>query len=360
MEAVRLAAVGASHSASPQALLRAMSLDAVGREALAARIAALPGITGAVLLATCNRVELYVAATGEAALALAVEVFSGAMGLSADARDAGFVCNGQDAVQHLMEVSAGIDSEMVGETEILGQVKAAYEAASAADRAGPVLHRLFQKSFQAAKLAREKSGICHGQVSLGAVAAELARRIHGDLSRCRVLVVGSGQVGTDVARSLVLRGVRELVVSSRTRAHSEALATETGARSVPFAEWPEVLPEAGVAIFCTASPGVVLTRGALRAAMKKRRGEPLFILDLAMPPDVEAGPGELDGVFLYTFADLAAAANENRAGRMSEVDACRRMLAERARGLWEDIERRKALPHTEESAENSRSPDLCG
>ncbi|HNX04771.1 MAG TPA: glutamyl-tRNA reductase [Opitutales bacterium] len=340
MQAVKLVAAGASHRSSPQALLSSMNLDAAGRTALAARIAATPGITGAVLLSTCNRLELYAAGDDPAALQTALREFSGATGISGDSGGSGFVFNDAQAVQHLMEVSAGIDSEMVGETEILGQVKQAYEAASAADRAGTVLHRLFQKSFQAAKMAREKSGIGHGQVSLGAVAAELARRIHGDLSQCRVLVVGSGQVGTDVARSLVLRGVRELVVSSRTLAHSEALATETGARSIPFAEWPDILPESGVAIFCTASPSVILTREALRSAMKKRRDEPLFILDLAMPPDVEAGPGELDGVFLYTFADLAAAANENRAGRMAEVDACRRMLAERAQSLWNDLERR--------------------
>ena len=354
MPGASLFCAGASHVAAPQALQRAMEkLGADERESLEARLAGLPGVTGAVLVATCNRMELYAAGPGAAA---AAEEFARAAGLAEE----GFRLSGAGAAQHLMEVEAGLDSEMIGETEIFGQVKQAYERAAAAGRAGPVLHRLFQKSFQAAKMAREKSGVGHGQVSLGAVAAEMARRIHGDLSNCRVLVVGSGQVGGDVAQALALRGVRELVVSSRTEAHADALAGKTGARSVPFGKWPELLEASGIALFCTASPGVLLTREALRAVMKKRRGEPLFLLDLAIPPDVEPGCGKLDGVFLYSFADLAAAANEARAGRRSEVDACRALLAERAESLWADLEKRGGEADSEADAETRRTPDYCG
>jgi glutamyl-tRNA reductase len=335
MKAVNFLAAGASHRDGAAAFQKASHLTPAEKKALAARLAGQPGVTGLVMLSTCNRLEVYLAGEGDAALEGALAVFAAATGLCADS-SSGSVFRGVGAVRHLMEVAAGLESEMVGETEILGQVKQAYEAACAEKRADGAIHRIFQKSFQAAKMARETSGVGHGQVSLGAVAAEMARRIHGDIARCSVLLVGSGQVGTDVAQALAARGVGRLVLSSRTQAHGEALAAETQAECIGFEAWPEALAGADVAIFCTAAPGVVLSLATLRAAIKARRGKALFLLDLAVPPDVEAGAGDLEGVFLYNFTDLAAAANENRRGRMTEVEACRQLLAERAQRLWEN------------------------
>jgi glutamyl-tRNA reductase len=354
MKAANFMAAGASHRDGAAALQKASHLTPAEKKTLAANLAALPGVTGLVLLSTCNRLEMYVTGKDDA-LDRALAAFSAGTGLCADASSGG-VHRGAEAVRHLMEVAAGLQSEMIGETEILGQVKQAYEAATAEKRADTTIHRVFQKSFQAAKLARETSGVGHGQVSLGAVAAEMARRIHGDLAQCRVLLVGSGQVGTDVARALVARGVGSLVLSSRTQAHGEALAAETRAECISFEAWPEALAGADVAIFCTAAPGVVLSLATLKAAMKARRGKALFLLDLAVPRDVETGAGELEGVFLYIFTDLAAAANENRRGRMAEIEACRHLLAERAQKLWEEIERRGA-GQGEEATEEDTAPD---
>lgn len=343
--AVQLCLLGASHRSAPLGLRECMSLDPSRRASLELALAGVTGLSGFVVLNTCNRVELYAAAANAEAVTQAREVFGRITGLTvAGASQYGYALSGGDAVLHLMSVCAGLDSQMIGETEILGQVKQAYQAATLRGGVGPVLHRLFQKSFQAAKWAREHSGVGSGQVSLGAVAVELSRRIHGDLAASRVMIVGSGQVGADVARALQLRGARDIVVTSRTSGHADVLANEITARTVPFARWQEELGSCDIAILCTASPTAVLSRETVRNLMARRKTRPLFLLDLAMPLDAEPSIGELPDVFLYTFSDLAAAANENMKGRMHEVDACRADLAERAEKVWADIERRGVSP----------------
>jgi glutamyl-tRNA reductase len=334
---VQLMLVGTSHRTAPKALCECLHLDLSRRAKLDGALAKIEGL-GAVVLCTCNRVELYCAAEGDEPLSRAREAFGEITGLAEAGFDRnGYERSGADAARHLMEVCAGLDSQMIGETEIMGQVKQAYAEASERGNVGPVLHRLFQKSFQAAKKAREDSGICVGQVSLGAVAVELARRIHGDLAASRILVVGSGQVGTDVARAMQLRGARDIVVTSRTPEHAAALAHEIGAKSATFETWRDNLREFDVVLLCTASPSTVLGCDDVRRAMKGRGTRPLFLLDLAMPPDAEPAIADLADVFLYTFADLAAAANENRRGRMGEVEHCRQDIVARADRLWADI-----------------------
>lgn len=358
--ALQLMVLGVSHKSAPLGVRECLSLDPARRSGLLEGLAAIPGL-GSVLLCTCNRVELYLAGEEPSALVAARALFGRITGLDLVGFERhGYELSGKAAAQHLMEVCAGLDSQMIGETEIMGQVKQAYQAASEQGGVGPVLHRLFQKSFQAAKWAREHSGIGVGQVSLGAVAVELSRRIHGDLSASRVMIVGSGQVGADVARALQIRGARDIIVTSRTGAHADALAAEICARTVPFASWQENLASCDIAILCTASPGVVLVRDAVKLIMSRRRARPLFLIDLAMPLDAEPSIAALPNVFLYTFADLAATANENRKGRAREVEFCRADLMERAARLWEDLGRRgagagdaDALPHA--GAESAKS-----
>ena len=336
----QLLLVGASYKSVPAGSTACLNLDPLRRATLEVALAGVAGLSS-VVVTTCNRVELYCAATAKEPLDAAQDCFCNATGIeAANLEKHGIRMTGAEAARHLMEVCAGLDSQMIGETEIMGQVKQAYADASTHGSVGPVLHRLFQKSFQAAKHARETSGVGAGQVSLGAVAAELARRIHGDLGQSRVIVVGSGQIGADVAKALGLRGARNIVVTSRSPKHSGRLAQEIGAQTVPFEIWQETLPECDIAIFCTAAPTTLLSREAAANAVAKRRGRPVFFIDLAVPLNVEPPVGMLPDVFLYTFADLAAAANENMRGRMKEVEVCRRDLSERATKLWDDIQHR--------------------
>jgi glutamyl-tRNA reductase len=342
-DGIQLYLIGASHNSAPLGLRECMSLDSDRRASLDAALLKIEGLSGSVVLNTCNRVELYLAAETPGPINTARDIFGRITGLDAAGfARYGYEKRGREAALHLMEVCAGLDSQMIGETEIMGQVKQAYAAATERGGVGPVLHRLFQKSFQAAKWAREHSGVGLGQVSLGAVAVELSRRIHGDLSASRVMIVGSGQVGADVARALQLRGARDIVVTSRTPGHADALATEIKARTAPFANWQDDLASCDIAILCTSSPAPLLGQDAVRAIMGKRRARPLFIIDLAVPLDAEPSIGDLPDVFLYTFADLAATANENMKGRMHEVDACRKDLSARAERLWADLEKRGA------------------
>ncbi len=335
---ISLRLVGLSHRSAPKGLRECMTLDAERRTRLETALDALSGLEGHLLLCTCNRVELYASGSAEEPLRQAREYFCKATGLGiAGAERYGYEKAGCDAVRHLMEVCAGLDSEMTGETEILGQVKQAYSSAAQAGRLGPLMHRLFQKSFQAAKLARELSGIGAGQVSIGAVAVELARRIHGDLSHSRIMVVGTGQVGADVAQAMRLRGAGDIRLTGRSEDKLCCVAGIAGARSIPFSVWKSHVAECDIVIFCTSAPGSIICRDEIRAAMHGRAGRPLFLMDLAMPPDVEPEAGDLDDVFLHSFSDLAAMANENMRGRLAELERCRAELEERALRLWKDI-----------------------
>jgi len=335
---LHLLLAGASHRSAPLGLRECMTPDAARRDRLYDALAGVEGLSGAVILSTCNRVELYAAAAGETPVLEARALFAKVTGLEVAGFDAyGYEKRDAEAARHLMEVCAGLDSQMIGETEILGQAKQAYGLASERGRSCAALHRLFQKSFQAAKWAREHSGIGTGQVSLGAVAVELSRRIHGSPEDSRIMVVGSGQVGADVARAMQLRGAKDIVVSSRTAANAAALAEAIGARSVPFEAWPQQLQDCDIVIFCAAAQGVLLRGEQVHASMSRRHTRPLFLIDLAMPLDVEPSVAEIPDVFLYTFEDLAVMANENMRGRLGQVELCRSDISGRAARLWDDL-----------------------
>jgi glutamyl-tRNA reductase len=343
--------VGANHRS---AMLRAQgcaALDADARQLLHASLME-AGVGQAVTVTTCNRAELYFAPSEGCDPGAAAAIFARALGLAPAAlREHGYAMQGADAVRHLMEVCAGLDSQMLGETEILGQVKQAYARAVEDGSCGPMLHRLFQKSFQASKLARQLSGICIGQTSLGAVAAELARRVHGDLARSAVLVVGAGQVGTDVARALTLRGAQDVSLCSRRIEKGRAVAHSIGAKALDYEDWKAMLPHCDVAVFCTSSPCAILGSKEVSALMDRRRARPLFILDLAMPLNVESAVAELPDVYLYTFADMAAMANENYEGRLGQVEKCREIIAQRAASLWEELVERESAARCPQAGE---------
>ncbi len=362
MSGPELLLVGASHRSAPLGLRECMSLDAARRDALSKELSALERLDGFLLLCTCNRVELYALADDASALERAEELFCKATGLGvAGLERYGYRRRGADVALHLMQVCSGLDSQMIGETEILGQVKQAYAEAAEKGQLCAALHRLFQKSFQAAKWAREHSGVCLGQVSLGAVAVELARRIHGDLDKSRIMVVGSGQVGADVARAMKLRGAGDIVVTSRTAGHAQALSESIGARVIDFSSWKDEITESDIVILCTSSPAVVLSRDEVRSAMNRRAVRPLFLIDLAVPHDVDESVADLSDVFLYSFSDLADMANENMRGRMAEVDLCREFIMQKATSLWEDLQRRVNGACEELGVErDERHSPLCG
>jgi glutamyl-tRNA reductase len=282
----------------------------------------------AVYLSTCNRVELY--GFGEPA---AARPLFGEGPHVYELRD-------RDCVRHLWEVACGLDSMVLGETEILGQVKDAYEAAHRAGATGPVLNRLFQKAFAAAKHIRTHTGIARGSTSVGNVAVDLAGKIFRDLAPCTVMVVGTGEMSEATAKALRRRGAGVVLVCSRTHERAEALAGQLGGEAISYEEWPARFPAVDIVISATAAPHPILTREKLVPLMKARRQRPLFLIDIAVPRDIERACGDLEDVFLYDIDDLQQIAQENVVAREKEIGVARALIAERVEEFWRWFEGR--------------------
>src|SRR5881296_925742 len=287
------------------------------------------GCAEALVLTTCNRVEVYGASekrvsTDEIARCLARNIVDQPHEYALpfyryeDAR----------CVQHLFRVASGLDSMVVGETEILGQTKKAYERARASGAAGPYLHRLFQRAFRVAKQVRTHTEITRGSVSVGSVAVDLAHRIFGQLSNCKVLVLGAGETSERTARALVSRGASDLRVSNRSSDRAHDLAQLVGGRAIPFEEWPEQCREIDILITSTSSETPLLTLANLEPMLRDRIDRPLFIIDIAVPRDVDPEVNELDGVYLYDIDSLQEIASESRELRRQQLAAAEAIIDE--------------------------------
>jgi len=339
------------------------------------------GCAEALLLTTCNRVEVYGAAparvpTEEIARCLARKIDNGAGGsratwtgqpdrvdepggesinipavpsaalrTGADRRysseDVPAFYRHEDAecVQHLFRVASGLDSMVVGETEILGQAKKAYESARASGAAGPCLHRLFQRAFRVAKQVRTHTEITRGSVSVGSVAVDLAEKIFGDLAERKVLVLGAGETSERTSRALVSRGVTDLRVSNRSLDRARELAGLVGGRAIGFDEWPEQCREIDILITSTSSDAPLLTRENLAPMLRNRIDRPLFIIDIAVPRDVDPSVNEMDGVYLYDIDSLQSVAQQSLALRRQQITAAEAIIAEHVADFGELISR---------------------
>ena len=329
--------IGASHWTAPLEVREKLAIDDAGAAALRTELAAVSELREYAMLSTCNRIEFYGVGAGSAAERVQA-AFCARRGVDpADFARYRLSIRGRDALLHLLEVASGLDSQMLGETEILGQVKEAYASAHAAGSTGPVLNRAFQKAFQAAKHVRTHTAIGFGQVSVSSVAVDLAANIFGSLSAARVLVLGSGEIGGKTARAFRSRGAAELAVAGRSPGRVSEVAAELSAAAIPFHEFAGRLSEFDVVVCSTSAPHPVVGKAAVAAAMRQRPARPLFFIDLALPRDVEPSAADLQNVFLYNLDDLARIAEENRAARAAEISRCRELLAHRADALWRHI-----------------------
>lgn len=347
-----LAVTGINHQRASVALRERLAVapDDVGRE-LARLAAAFPGVELA-LLATCNRVELYAhdpqgvvdAAGPLAELARPRGVALAELPLYSHA--------GAAAARHLFRVAGGLDSLVVGEHQILGQVKEAYLAAHAAQVAGPVLHALFQEALQAGKAVRAQTRIGEGRVSVASVAVELVLRVFADLSGKTALVLGAGETAELVVQHLFERGVGELIVANRSPERASTLVQRHGGEWIPLPAVERQLHRASIVIGSTASPRPVLEADVVARALARRGNAPVLLLDLAVPRDIDPKVADLPGAYLYTIDDLHEIVLENLAAREGEaaralalVDAsCARFEAKRqardARPLIAELRRR--------------------
>jgi glutamyl-tRNA reductase len=332
--------LGANHRRTPLAVRERLALSAESTASLYAKLSAHPSLDELVILSTCNRVEFYGVANDPSAVAHVEAAWCGHCDFTpAEFRAFRVALTGRDALQHLLEVAAGLDSQLVGETEILGQVKSAYTDAHARGSTGPVLNRVFQKCLQAAKHARTHTAITAGRVSLAQVAVSLAQAVMGDLASAHVLLLGAGEIGEQTARAFLDHGTTALTVAGRHRGRTSALAGRLGATALPFAQRAARLAGFDIVIGATSAPGTVLSADDVGAAMADRTGRPLILIDLALPRDIDPMAARLSHVFLYNLDDLAQISTANRAARVSEVTRARALLSTKADLLWRTLVR---------------------
>ena len=310
MSVGNLFVLGATHHTAPLTVRERLSLDAESAEALRVELTGISGLREFTMLNTCNRVEFYGVGNG-ATVALAVQqAFCARQKFTAaEFEQFRLSLTGAHAVQHLLEVTSGLDSQMLGETEIFGQVKDAYGTAQSHGHTGAVLNRVFQKAFQAAKHVRTHTAINEGQVSVANVAVELALNIFGSLEQTRILLVGAGDIGEKTAKAFQSRGAAALSVASRSLERAMDLANNLSAFALPFWLMPVKLVDFDVVVCATAAPEAVISLEAVRATMRQRPTRPLFLIDLAMPRDVDPRVADLENVFLYNLDDLAKIAD---------------------------------------------------
>lgn len=338
MSEERLFVLGATHHTAPLAVREKLTLAEHAAARLHTELAALPGLREFTLLNTCNRVEFYgVAVNGDAAVRVQSLFCAHQQFDVAEFEKIRLSLRGRETIRHLLEVAAGLDSQMLGETEIFGQVKQAYASAQSRGSTGPVLNRVFQKAFQAAKHVRTNTAITEGQVSVANVAVELASNIFGDLRETRVLLLGAGEIGEKTARAFQSRGAASITVASRNFERAMDLATSLGASAMPFEQRHSRLGEFDIVVCATSAPGTVVDGEPTSAAMRKRPARPLFFIDLALPRDVDPAVADLQNVFLYNLDDLAKIADENRAAREAEIAKCRAIVTAKADALWQQV-----------------------
>jgi glutamyl-tRNA reductase len=298
------------------------------------------GCAEALVLTTCNRVEVY----GASEMRVSTLDIARCLARTIDKHvppDSTPFYRYEDAqcAQHLFRVASGLDSMVVGETEILGQAKKAYESAIQSGGAGPYLHRLFQRAFRVAKQVRTHTDITRGAVSVGSVAVDLAEKIFGNLASCKVLVLGAGETSERTARALLSRGVNDLRVSNRSAERAQNLVRLVAGRVIRFEEWPEQCREIDILITSTSSDVPLLGHENLAPMLRDRIDRPLFIIDIAVPRDVDPNVNELDGVYLYDIDSLQSIADQSLALRRQQIAAAEAIIAQHVSDFGESIAR---------------------
>lgn len=316
--------VGLNHRTAPVEAREGLAVPPDGLEDAVRAVLALDGVREAVVVATCNRVELY--ATGDELDAVS-SALRGHFAARGGKGVALYEHREEAAVRHAFRVCASLDSLVVGEPQILGQVKEAVAAARTAGGVRGALGRVMARAFQTAKRVRTETGIAAGQVSVASVAADLARGIFGDLAGRKVLVVGAGKMALGAARTLSNAGA-SLLIANRSFDRAEALAREYGATAHPLTDLGMLLQHVDVAVCSTGASGYLLTRHDVATAMKARRGRGLFLIDIAVPRNVEPAAGDLDSVFLYNVDDLERAVSDGSRGRTLATADAERVVEE--------------------------------
>jgi glutamyl-tRNA reductase len=325
---MQLLLVGTSHHHSSVELRERLSLEPHHGRRLLEQLAGHGAEAAA--LSTCNRCCLYLAGGDvEAARRHAVVELASLSGMPADALEGHLFTKAEaDAAHHLFRVASGLDSLVPGEAQILGQVRAAYDAADTVGTAGPILHRLFHQALHAGKRVRSETGIGENPASVSSAAADLAGRMLGDLASRRVLLIGAGTMAELAAANLVSRGVVEIVVANRSLERAYLVAARTGGRAVGLHALEHELATADVVVSSTGSPDVVVRAETVAAALRERPERPMLLIDIAVPRDLDPAIGDLDGAHLCDLDDLEQVVEQGVAERHGEVARAEQIVLE--------------------------------
>ena len=324
----RLLLIGLNHTTAPLDVRERLAFAPHRTPAALAQLRALLAGGEAVILSTCNRVELYLSAADEIDRAAVVGFLADFHGVAAEAfAEHLYEMRGRAVVEHLFGVASSLDSMVLGETQILGQVRGAYETSLAAGATGPLLNPLFQRAVAVGREVLGKSRLSEGRVSVASVAVDYARRIFDHFGDKTVLCVGTGKMAALVLRRFAELKPGRLLVCSRDADRAAAVAEPFGGTGVLFSDMQRHLVQSDIVITSTGAPHAVITRQTFEGLLRQRRYRPIFLIDIAVPRDVEAGVGELESVYLYNLDDLQEVVLQTAGARQSATDVARRMVS---------------------------------
>ena len=320
--------LGVNHKTAPVEIRERLAFAEKAIPRHLAEILEIGGVDEAVVLSTCNRVEIYGASDNPAeALDRLVDYLVDHF--SVESGEVEFYRKeAEEAAHHLFEVASGLDSMVLGETEIFGQVKKAYATAQETGTTARRLNKLFQQSFSVGKRVRSGTRIQQGSTSVGSAAVDLAEKIFGQLEGCRVMIIGAGEMSRTTAQSLRSRGASSLIVSNRSYDKAVELAKELAGEAIHFDDWASRLDQVDIVISSTAAPHAVVHRDMVEKAIAGRRGHSLFLIDIAVPRDIEDEVNELDNVYLYNIDQLQRIAVEGVERRRKQIEICRGVIRE--------------------------------
>lgn len=327
---MEIAVIGINHRSAPVDLREKLAMPERELPQHLQRITSDPDISEACILSTCNRVELYcVVSEGADAYAKLSLLLARLKGLELEAfGDSFYFHSGLDAVTHLFRVASGLDSMVLGETEVQGQVRHSYALAHSLGATGRFLNPLFQRALSVSKRIRSQTAISVGKASVSSVAVEFAKKVFGSLSERTALIIGVGETAELTLKSALAEGVRGVLVTNRTFKKAQELARAYDGEAFPFSQLAENLHRADILISGTSAPHFVLYSSQLSSALKRRRGKPILIIDIAVPRDIDPSVQELEGVYLYNIDDLEAVVEETLRHRQAELPHCEAIIEE--------------------------------
>ncbi|MGE0030350.1 MAG: glutamyl-tRNA reductase [Steroidobacteraceae bacterium] len=354
-----LVVLGLNHRTAPIEVRERIVFDAARLPEALASLRALPGLQEALIVSTCNRTEIY--AAGSAGTGPLADWLAAASAGGCTLADCLYRIEEADAVRHVFSVASGLDSLILGEPQILGQLKDAYRAAQQAGAAGPLLNRLFQTTFSVAKQVRSETAIGASAVSVASAGIQLARRIFSDFERHTALLVGAGDMIELAARHLHSQKIGRMIIANRSLNRAQRIAEGLQASAILLDAIDTHLSQADLVVCSTARPGHVISLESVQAALEARRHRPMFMLDLAVPRDIDPRVGGLEDVYLYTIDDLRQVVDENVKARQEEATAARHIIDEAVLQFMSGLKVLEAVPAIRElrgQAEAARAQTL--